>query len=78
MVVVQSPEVAVHTGAELRQLWEAAFGDCFSNDDAEHTQGGVYALTRDADLLVGQASVVPASSGSVTTVAELRPLDLHA
>jgi len=39
MVVVQSPEVAEHMRAELRQLWEAAFGDCFSNDDAEDTQG---------------------------------------
>jgi aminoglycoside 2'-N-acetyltransferase I len=40
-------------------LCRVAFGARFSDDDADHTGGGVRLLTYDEGLLVGHAAVVP-------------------
>lgn len=44
---------------ELRELWRRAFGDRFSDKDADHAYGGVHVLARDGDRLVGHASAIP-------------------
>lgn len=50
LAVVESPEVEAATRAALRELWGRAFGDRFSDDDAEHAYGGVHVLGRDGDV----------------------------
>lgn len=57
--MLESADVDRTTRAELRDLWERAFDDGFSDDDADHAYGGVHVLARDGDALVGQASAVP-------------------
>jgi aminoglycoside 2'-N-acetyltransferase I len=59
LVVVESPEVDAATRTALRELWGRAFGDRFSDEDADHAYGGVHVLARDGDRLVGHASAVP-------------------
>jgi aminoglycoside 2'-N-acetyltransferase I len=59
VVVVESEDVDDGTRAALRALWDRAFGDRFSDDDADHAYGGVHVLMRDGDRLVGHASAVP-------------------
>jgi len=59
VVVVQSEGLNEATKLELRALWRRAFGDRFSDDDAEHAYGGVHVLAFVGDLLVGHASAVP-------------------
>src|SRR3954447_19314057 len=56
---MESDEVDVRTRAALRHLWGRAFGDRFSDDDAQHAYGGVHVLMRDGDSLIGHASAVP-------------------
>lgn len=43
----------------MRELWDRAFDNRFSDDDADHAYGGVVVLMRDGDCLVGHASAVP-------------------
>lgn len=59
LLVVESGEVDAETRAALRVLWGAAFGDRFSDEDADHAYGGVHVLVYDGDRLVGHASAVP-------------------
>jgi aminoglycoside 2'-N-acetyltransferase I len=60
VVVVASDEIDAATRIELRRLWDRAFGDRFSDDDADHAYGGVHVLTRDdGRRLIGHASAVP-------------------
>ncbi|MHB8296851.1 MAG: GNAT family N-acetyltransferase [Acidimicrobiales bacterium] len=59
LVVVESDEIDAGTRAALRGLWARAFGDRFSDDDADHAYGGVHVLMRDGDCLLGHASAVP-------------------
>ncbi len=59
LVVVGSDDLDADTRAALRGLWDRAFGDRFSDDDADHAYGGVHVLARDGDRLVGHASAVP-------------------
>jgi aminoglycoside 2'-N-acetyltransferase I len=59
IVRVESSQVDATTDRDLRGLWSRAFGDRFSEDDADHAFGGVHVLARDGDRLVGHASVVP-------------------
>lgn len=59
LVVVESWELDAGTRKALRGLWSRAFGDQFSDEDAEHAYGGVHVLVRDDDRIVGHASVVP-------------------
>jgi aminoglycoside 2'-N-acetyltransferase I len=59
VAVVESSDIGLETRAALRELWERAFGDRFSQDDADHAFGGVHALAHDGEHLVGHASAVP-------------------
>jgi aminoglycoside 2'-N-acetyltransferase I len=59
LVVVESAGIDAATREALRGLWNRAFGDRFSDDDAEHAYGGVHVLMRDGACLVGHASAVP-------------------
>jgi aminoglycoside 2'-N-acetyltransferase I len=59
VVVVESDRVDAATRVDLRSLWHRAFGDRFSDEDADHAYGGVHVLVRDGDRLVGHASAVP-------------------
>ena len=59
LVVATSEELDAGTRAALRGLWDRAFGDRFSDDDADHAYGGVHVLTRVSGCLVGHASAVP-------------------
>lgn len=59
LLVVDSDDIDAETRAALRGLWDRAFGERFSDDDAEHAYGGVHVLMRDGDGLVGHASAVP-------------------
>ena len=59
LVVVQSDDLDLAARAALRELWDRAFGDRFSEDDAEHAYGGVHVLARDGRRVVGHASAVP-------------------
>ena len=59
LLVVESDEIDAGTRAALRGLWDRAFGDRFSDDDADHAYGGVHVLVRDGGRLVGHASAVP-------------------
>jgi len=59
LVVVESNEIDARTRAALRVLWDQAFGDRFSDEDAEHAYGGVHVLMRGGGRLVGHASAVP-------------------
>ena len=57
--VTDSDQLGPETRAELRTLWNRAFGDRFTDDDADHAYGGVHVLVRAGDRLVGHASAVP-------------------
>ena len=59
VVVALSDELDPGIRAELRGLWDRAFGDRFSDDDAEHAYGGVHVLAVDSGRVVGHASAVP-------------------
>jgi aminoglycoside 2'-N-acetyltransferase I len=59
LFVGDSDEVDATTRAALRELWHQAFGDRFSDDDADHAYGGVHVLMFDGARLVGHASAVP-------------------
>jgi aminoglycoside 2'-N-acetyltransferase I len=57
--VVESALLADADRHALRSLWSAAFGDGFSDDDADHAYGGVHVVTSDGPALVAHASAVP-------------------
>jgi len=59
IVVVASADLDDADRHALRILWDRAFGDRFSDDDADHAYGGVHVLARDSGRLVGHASAVP-------------------
>jgi len=59
LVVVESDQIDAATRRALRALWDRAFGDRFSDEDADHAYGGVHVLARAGDRLVGHASAVP-------------------
>lgn len=61
VTVLESDQVDATTRAALRRLWDRAFGDRFTDHDADHAFGGVHVLVRDGDHLVGHASAVPRS-----------------
>jgi aminoglycoside 2'-N-acetyltransferase I len=47
--------------AELRLLFDDAFAGDFSDDDWEHTVGGVHVVVCDSGSIISHASVVPRS-----------------
>lgn len=59
IVVAESDRLGPDLRAGLRGLWDRAFGDRFSEDDADHAYGGVHVLARDGARIVGHASAVP-------------------
>jgi aminoglycoside 2'-N-acetyltransferase I len=59
VVVVESEQMDGATRVALRNLWHRAFGDRFSDDDADHAYGGVHVLVLSGDRLIGHASAVP-------------------
>jgi aminoglycoside 2'-N-acetyltransferase I len=59
VVVAESDQIDAATRSGLRTLWDRAFGDRFSDDDADHAYGGVHVLARDGDRLICHASAVP-------------------
>lgn len=61
VVVVPSEQIDTATSAELRRLWDRAFGERFSDDDADHAYGGVHVLARDGGVLIGHAAAVTRS-----------------
>lgn len=58
-LVIESDQIEAPTRVALRDLWRRAFGDRFSDDDADHAYGGVHVVVRDGDRLVGHAAAVP-------------------
>jgi aminoglycoside 2'-N-acetyltransferase I len=59
VVAVGSDEIDAETRAGLRTLWDRAFGERFSDEDADHAYGGVHVLAREGDRIVAHASAVP-------------------
>lgn len=59
MIVAESAELDPETRTALRGLWDAAFGDGFSDDDVDHAYGGVHVLLYDGHRVVAHASAVP-------------------
>lgn len=59
LLAAESDQLDGATRAGLRTLWARAFGDRFTDLDAEHAFGGVHVVTRAGDTLVGHASAVP-------------------
>ena len=55
---MESGQLDVRTRAALRGLWDRAFGDRFSEQDADHAYGGVHVLLRDDERVVAHASAV--------------------
>jgi aminoglycoside 2'-N-acetyltransferase I len=59
VITLDSDQVDDATRAGLRTLWARAFGDRFTDHDADHAFGGVHVMTLAGDALVGHASAVP-------------------
>lgn len=58
--IVRSSELEPERLAALRRLWTEAFGDGFTDVDAEHAMGGTHVFVMgDDDALIAHASVVP-------------------
>lgn len=57
--VMQSDRVDDTTRVALRTLWARAFGDRFSDDDADHAYGGVHVLVGENGRILAHASAVP-------------------
>lgn len=61
LVTCASASLGHKTRLALRQLWHEAYGDRFSDDDAEHAYGGVHVLAVKNGALIGHASAIPRS-----------------
>jgi aminoglycoside 2'-N-acetyltransferase I len=61
--VVTDAEIDPGLLVAARAICDTTFGDRFSDDDWDHTLGGVHLLLFDEGLLVGHAAVVPRSIG---------------
>lgn len=59
ITIVESDHVDASGRVALLDLWHRAFGDRFSEEDADHAFGGVHVLVRDGGHLVGHASAIP-------------------
>ena len=57
--VLHSDQLDAEARAALRLLWARAFGNRFTDDDADHAYGGVHVLVRDRERIVAHASAVP-------------------
>ncbi|HSE07730.1 MAG TPA: GNAT family N-acetyltransferase [Nocardioidaceae bacterium] len=59
VVIIESDQIDASSRVDLRDLWRRAFGDRFSDEDADHAYGGVHVLVRDGGRLIGHASAIP-------------------
>lgn len=57
--VLEGPALDAAARQSLRQLWAAAFGDRFSDNDAKHAYGGVHVIAYDGQTPIGHVSAVP-------------------
>jgi len=57
--VLESPGPDAATRRSLRALWAEAFGDRFSDDDADHAYGGVHVIAYEGPTPIGHASAIP-------------------
>jgi aminoglycoside 2'-N-acetyltransferase I len=58
LYVAHTADLDGGTLREMRSLLDAVFGDGFTDYDWEHSLGGMHALVREGDDLIGHASVV--------------------
>jgi aminoglycoside 2'-N-acetyltransferase I len=58
VVIAESDQVDAAARAELRVLWDRAYGDRFSDEDADHAFGGVHVMLRDGPRLISHASAI--------------------
>lgn len=61
MIEIRTVHTSALTGEErraLRELLDAAFDGDFTDEDFDHALGGMHAMARDGDALVGHGSVV--------------------
>lgn len=59
LITAESDQLDAACRLALRGLWDEAFGDRFSEEDAEHAYGGVHVLAHDEGRIIAHASVVP-------------------
>jgi len=59
VLILERDQLDATTRLDLRELWRRAFGDRFSDDDADHAYGGVHVFACEGHVLVGHASAVP-------------------
>lgn len=76
-----SASLGDETRLALRQLWHEAYGDRFSDDDAEHAYGGVHVLAVKNGAFIGHASAIPRSirfgEGDWQTIAYVEAVAVH-
>jgi aminoglycoside 2'-N-acetyltransferase I len=58
LVRAHTAELSAETRDEIRRLLDEAFESEFTDEDWEHTLGGVHVLAREGDELVGHVAVV--------------------
>jgi len=58
IVAVESAQLEAATRLALRGLWSRAFGNRFTEDDADHAYGGVHVLAQERGQLIGHASAI--------------------
>jgi len=56
---VDSRRLDASSRRALRELWAAAYGDRFSDDDADHAYGGVHVIAYDGLIPIAHASAIP-------------------
>jgi len=61
LLVAESPDLDAAARRDLEGLWRRAFGDRFTEDDANHAFGGVHVVGYLAGRVVAHASAVPRS-----------------
>ena len=59
LITAESDQLDDACRPALRGLWDEAFGDRFSDEDAQHAYGGVHVLAHDGGRIIAHASVVP-------------------
>jgi len=57
--ILPSAALTSEVTAALLVLWREAFGDRFTDQDAEHAFGGLHAILREGSTVLAQASAVP-------------------
>ena len=67
VVVIDSDQIDAETRLRLRELWNLAFGDRFSDYDADHAYGGVHVLLATATGSSATPALSPDKSSSGTS-----------